>query len=152
MTLTYAHAHAHAGAGAQPFRHLLLALLVPLSLTAGLLTFPTVCACGEQLPHDHALFTLAGHQHASAHAEHTHAHNAAGQGAADAPSGSRADVVQQHGVTVASATTNASGDAHALLLTPVATLMPVAGVALMRGNTRRADLWRGAPPAPPPRA
>jgi hypothetical protein len=41
------------------------ASILPLALIAGLLSFPTVCACGAELPHEHALFALAHHTHAS---------------------------------------------------------------------------------------
>ena len=145
MTLIYAHA------GAQPFRSLLLALLVPLGLTAGLLTFPTMCACGEPLPHDHALFTLAGHQH-DAHDHHAHTHAGAEPGAADEFPGTPTYSAHTHGVALEAPTTNTSGESHALLPTPVAETMHAPSLAFALDAARRADLWRGAPPAPPPRA
>lgn len=40
-----------------------IATLIPLSLTAGLLTFPTNCTCGADISHGHALFTLVDHWH-----------------------------------------------------------------------------------------
>jgi len=45
---------------------LLYALWLPLSLIVGLLTFPTSCACGDDMSHEHALFSLANHTHLSA--------------------------------------------------------------------------------------
>jgi hypothetical protein len=137
MTLT------DARAGSQPVRHLVLALLVPLGLTAGLLTFPTVCACGEALPHDHALFTLAGHQHAA----HAHAHGATAQ-LPDAP----AQTAHAHGVALEAPTTNTSGESQALLPASVGETLHTPSLAVMLTTMRRPDLWRGAPPAPPPRA
>jgi hypothetical protein len=145
MTLTYAYVGSH------PFRHLLLALLVPLSLTAGLLTFPTMCACGEPLPHDHALFTLAGHHH-DAHDEHAHTHDGTERGVAEEPLGTPAFAAHQLGVALEAPTTNTSGESHALLPTPVAETLRAPSLALTLNGTRRADLWRGAPPAPPPRS
>jgi hypothetical protein len=146
MTLTYADTRA----GSHPFRHLLLALLVPLGLTAGLLTFPTVCACGEPLPHDHALFTLAGHHH-EAHA-HTHDVDAAEHGdAAELPS-TPTYTAHTHGVALEAPTTNSSGESHALLPASFAETLLSPSLAFMLTAPRRADLWRGVPPAPPPRA
>jgi hypothetical protein len=158
MTLTYADAYARAGS--HPVRHLLLALLVPLGLTAGLLTFPTVCACGEPLPHDHALFTLAGHQHDAhdahdAHAHphpHPHPHDGVEHGADEQLPGTPADTAHTHGVALEAPTTNTAGEAHALLPAPNVDTLPASGLAILLMSTRRADLWRGAPPAPPPRA
>ncbi len=38
-------------------------LILALGLVLGLLTFPTACRCGADLPHEHALFQLPGHHH-----------------------------------------------------------------------------------------
>lgn len=38
-------------------------LILALGLVLGLLTFPTACRCGADLPHEHALFVLPGHHH-----------------------------------------------------------------------------------------
>jgi hypothetical protein len=38
-------------------------LILALGLVLGLLTFPTACRCGADLPHEHALFELPGHHH-----------------------------------------------------------------------------------------
>ncbi len=38
-------------------------LILALGLVLGLLTFPTACRCGADLPHEHALFQLPGHYH-----------------------------------------------------------------------------------------
>jgi hypothetical protein len=48
------------------------AACLPAALVAGLLTFPTACACGDALPHEHALFALADHRHASTPGESDH--------------------------------------------------------------------------------
>lgn len=40
--------------------------MFPAALVVGLLTFPTICSCGGQTPHSHALFLLSHHDH---HAE-----------------------------------------------------------------------------------
>ncbi len=152
MTLT------HARAGSQPGRRLLLTLLVPLGLTAGLLTFPTVCSCGEPLPHDHALFMLADHHHDSdhdahdAHTEHAHTHAEAQHGADEELPGTPVFIAHQHGVALEAPTTNASGESHALLPAPVVATLQAPSLAFSLTSTRRADLWRGAPPAPPPRS
>jgi len=39
------------------------AVVVPVALVAGMLTFPTTCQCHADQPHPHALFGLAGHHH-----------------------------------------------------------------------------------------
>lgn len=38
-------------------------LILALGLVLGLLTFPTTCRCGAELPHEHVLFELPGHHH-----------------------------------------------------------------------------------------
>ncbi len=38
-------------------------VIVPATLVAGLMTFPTTCACGSDYPHEHPLFGIAGHRH-----------------------------------------------------------------------------------------
>ncbi len=38
-------------------------LILALGLGVSLLTFPTACRCGADLPHEHALFELPGHHH-----------------------------------------------------------------------------------------
>jgi hypothetical protein len=49
--------------GANTWLSACIALMLPFTLVAGLLTFPTSCACGAELPHDHGLFTLHRHDH-----------------------------------------------------------------------------------------
>lgn len=38
-------------------------LVLALGLVLSLLTFPTTCRCGAELPHEHVLFALPGHHH-----------------------------------------------------------------------------------------
>lgn len=38
-------------------------LLLPALLISSLLSFPSNCRCGAELPHTHSLFSLAGHTH-----------------------------------------------------------------------------------------
>ena len=38
-------------------------LLLPALLISSLLSFPSSCRCGAELPHVHGLFSLAGHSH-----------------------------------------------------------------------------------------
>ncbi len=40
-------------------------VFAPVVLIVGLLSFPTICHCGADLPHGHALYTLDGHTHAT---------------------------------------------------------------------------------------
>jgi hypothetical protein len=41
-------------------------LSLTLLLVLGLMTFPTTCRCGADLPHQHGLFELPGHHHGDA--------------------------------------------------------------------------------------
>jgi hypothetical protein len=122
-------------------RHASLALLLPFSLVAGLLTFPTTCGCGEAWPHDHALFALSGH------------HHDADGNLAPPPQPTDAAGVEaaQHGVALELPTINTFGDQHALTLALGLALAGMRGPAPGDAARREADLWRAAPPIPPPR-
>ncbi len=43
-------------------------------LAVGLLTIPTVCRCGADVPHAHALLEIPGHAHAPGRNAHSHGH------------------------------------------------------------------------------
>lgn len=48
-------------------------LVLPL-IVAGLLSSPTSCLCGADVPHSHSLFTLRGHHHGRGHDSSHHRH------------------------------------------------------------------------------
>lgn len=53
-------------------------LILALGLVLGLLTFPTACRCGADLPHEHALFELSGHHHGGGSTAHAPGTGSAG--------------------------------------------------------------------------
>lgn len=46
-------------------------LLLPALLISSLLSFPSTCRCGAELPHTHSIFGLAGHSHGATGADAT---------------------------------------------------------------------------------
>uniref|UniRef100_A0A7C2WCK1 Uncharacterized protein n=2 Tax=Thermorudis TaxID=1649508 RepID=A0A7C2WCK1_9BACT len=59
------------------YRRLLAVMVAVLPvwvLVVGLLTIPTVCRCGADLPHAHTLFEIPGHAHAPGRHDHGHGH------------------------------------------------------------------------------
>lgn len=51
------------GSHLQQLPRLLVALLIPTALVAGLLSVPTTCRCGAEHPHTHTIFQLGEHHH-----------------------------------------------------------------------------------------
>jgi len=132
-----------------------------LLIVAGLLTFPTMCACGETLPHDHDLFTLPSHSHEDEHevdaepalpaAAHAHQHGQArGTAATAATAQSRATAGQQ-AVAIEALAISTLGDPHALAApTPIDELaMPQIRASME--VLASVNAWQTLPEAPPPR-
>ena len=116
-------------------------LLLPIALVGGLLTFPTICGCGEALPHDHALYILAGHNHAEDDALRDQ--DLATQ---DIPA------ARAQGTAVEPPTTSVRGEGHGALLPVMTVALAVREPASPNADSFPADGRYPAPDHPPPQA
>ena len=122
-------------------------LLIPILLSSGLLLFPTTCACGSSMPHEHALYGLGHHHHTNRPTETAAAPARSARDLTDVRM-TRPDVKLTSPVSVAGAT----ADYGLLERPPQAVTTPVGDSAAIQAPiVTLSARYRPRPDLPPPR-
>jgi hypothetical protein len=108
---------------------------LPALLVVGLLSFPSSCACGAVMPHDHSLFVLSAHHHAARH------HDA------------RRNAIEAHdsGAAFHTPSTSSVGEPHTLSISPWPSSADEQPTRVARSAGTSPDGVRVLPATPPPR-
>ncbi|MCO5176171.1 MAG: hypothetical protein M9890_04245 [Thermomicrobiales bacterium] len=133
---------------------------IPAALVVGLLTFPTICFCGGQTPHSHALFLLSHHDHhaeasaaerSDSHEHHDHAEHADGEQVSQSVAARRATAGAQQ-VSVQAPAAEGGISMPLSVMTPFTLVFStISGTALQYQVVRVAIGVHLLPDTPPPR-
>jgi hypothetical protein len=109
--------------------------IVPTTIVAGMLSFPTTCQCGADYPHGHSIFEMPGHSHGERRNDDSRDREVA-----------RAGV---DGATFQYPTGNAT-PSLAAVQTPVSALQPLPRAALIASAELMPAGFQTTPDVPPP--